>query len=260
MGRAKLYHIPGNIWHLTHRCHNRDFLLKFSRDKTRWLQWLFQAKKRYGLVILNYTVTSNHIHLLVYDDGRKYVIPRSILLVASRTAREYNQRKGRRGAFWEDHYHATAIESEKHLHQCMIYIDLNMVRARVVKHPTEWLFTGYNEIMSKRERYKLINKKKLQDLLNVNNEQMLKDFYKKQIIAALNKRNLKRESCWTESIAIGSKEFVEKIKDELGVKAAHRKIMKNREIHELREPRNSYTLNFAGEMSGLRVKIIRNSD
>jgi putative transposase len=142
----------------------------------------------------------------------------------------------------------------------MIYIDLNMVRARVVKHPKEWMFTGYNEILSNRERYKLINKKKLQDLLNVNNEQMLKVFYKKQIIAALNKGNLKRESCWTESIAIGSREFVEKIKSELGIKAAHRKIIKNREIHELKESRISYIQNFTGEMSGLRVKITRNSD
>ena len=25
--------------------------------------WLFEAKKRFGLSVLNYTVTSNHIHL-----------------------------------------------------------------------------------------------------------------------------------------------------------------------------------------------------
>jgi putative transposase len=37
-------------------------------DKHCWLKWLLEAKKRYGLAILNYTVTSNHIHLLVKDD------------------------------------------------------------------------------------------------------------------------------------------------------------------------------------------------
>ncbi len=258
MGRAKLYYIPGNIWHLTHRCHNRDFLLKFSRDKKKWLHWLFQAKKRYGLIILNYTVTSNHIHLLVYDDGRKYVIPRSIHLVASRTAREYNQRKNRRGAFWEDHYHATAIESELHLHQCMSYIDLNMVRARVVNHPREWPFNGYNEILGDRERYRLIDKKKLQETLHVSNIQILNEFYSKQIETSLKMGNLDRESCWTESLAVGSKDFVEKIKNELGVKAAYRKIITEKGIHKLREPGCSYTLSFMGKMSGLKVKIIRN--
>jgi putative transposase len=48
-------------------------------------------KKRYGLCILNYTVTSNHIHLLVYDTN-KDVISKSIQLIAGRTAREYNLR------------------------------------------------------------------------------------------------------------------------------------------------------------------------
>ena len=62
MARAKRHFIPGYIWHITHRCHKREFLLKFARDRRRWLYWLYQAKKRYGLTILNYMVTSNHIH------------------------------------------------------------------------------------------------------------------------------------------------------------------------------------------------------
>jgi len=95
MARAKRHYLPGYIWHITHRCHKREFLLKFSKDRRRWLQWLFQAKRRYGLTILNYIVTSNHIHLLVVDDGYRDVIPRSIKLVVGRTGQEYNQRKGR---------------------------------------------------------------------------------------------------------------------------------------------------------------------
>ena len=69
MARAKRHYIAGHIRHITHRCHKREFLLKFSKDRRRYLQWLWEAKKRYGLVILNYMVTSNHIHLLVADDG-----------------------------------------------------------------------------------------------------------------------------------------------------------------------------------------------
>ncbi|VAW65049.1 Transposase and inactivated derivatives [hydrothermal vent metagenome] len=33
-------------------------------------------------------------------------------LIAGRTAQEYNQRKNRKGAFWEDRYHATAIDTQ----------------------------------------------------------------------------------------------------------------------------------------------------
>jgi len=111
MARAKRHYIPGCIWHITHRCHKREFLLGFSKDRHRYLQWLYQARKRYGLTILNYMVTSNHIHLLVADDGGRDAIPNSMQLVAGRTGQEYNQRKDRKGAYWEDRYHATAIES-----------------------------------------------------------------------------------------------------------------------------------------------------
>ena len=65
--------------------------------------------------MLNYMVTSNHIHLLVADDRDENTIAQSIQLVAGRTGQEYNQRKGRKGAFWEDRYHATAVDSEEYL-------------------------------------------------------------------------------------------------------------------------------------------------
>jgi hypothetical protein len=59
-------------------------------------------------------------------------------LIAGRTAQEYNQRKNRQGAFREDRYHATAIEADEHLHRCLVYIDLNRVRAGAVNHPEKW--------------------------------------------------------------------------------------------------------------------------
>jgi putative transposase len=73
-------------------------------------------------------VTSNHIHLLVSDDGNGDTIPKSIQLVAGRTGQEYNQRKSRKGAFWEDSYHATGVERDEHLAQCMVYIDIHPVK------------------------------------------------------------------------------------------------------------------------------------
>jgi len=61
-------------------------------------------------------ITSNHVHLLIKDTGPN-VIAESMQLIAGRTGQEYNQRKGRHGAFWEDRYHATAIEADEHLSQ-----------------------------------------------------------------------------------------------------------------------------------------------
>ena len=47
--RANRYFLPGHVWHITHRCHQKEFLLKFSKDRQRWRHWLFEAKKRFGL-------------------------------------------------------------------------------------------------------------------------------------------------------------------------------------------------------------------
>ncbi len=124
MARAKRHYIPGHVWHITHRCHKREFLLKFPRDRRRWMEWLYKARKRYGgLSVLDYMVISNHVHLLVFDNGGRDVIPDSIQLVAGRTGQEYNIRKKRKGAFWEDRYHATAVDSGRYLRQCITYID-----------------------------------------------------------------------------------------------------------------------------------------
>jgi hypothetical protein len=50
MARAKRHFLPGHVWHLTHRCHKKEFLLKLVKDRQRWLYWLFEAKKRYGFI------------------------------------------------------------------------------------------------------------------------------------------------------------------------------------------------------------------
>jgi putative transposase len=219
------------------------------------VRWLFRAKKKYGLVILNYAVTSNHIHLLVYDDGREEVIPRSIQLVASRTAREYNLRKRRSGAFWEDHYHATAVETGSHLIRCLVYIDLNMVRAGVVDHPREWPFCGYTETMSSRQRYLLINRPKLMDILNIEREEVLKSAYEEWIKEALNVKMAGRESKWTESVAVGEKDFVERIKNKLGARAGSRKAETEDGDFVLREKGAYYRGIFAREKGTLSNPI-----
>ena len=101
------------------------------------------------------------------DGHGREVIPETMLLIAERTGQEYNQRKDRKGAFWEDRYHATAVEAGFHLTQCLVYMDLNMVHTRAVAHPSAWPFSGYNEIQNFRERYSLIDYESLMDLLNI---------------------------------------------------------------------------------------------
>ena len=252
MARANRHYLPGYVWHITHRCHKREFLLKFARDKHRWLQWLFEAKKRLGTSILNYTVTSNHVHLVIRDAKGEEVIAQRMQLIASRTGQEYNQRKGRRGAFWEDRYHATAVEVDSHLIQCLVYVDLNMVRAGVVNHPSEWPFCGYNEIQDPRRRYFLIDQESLMDLFNTKSMDEFRKAYRGFVEDALQKQGCGRDSRWTESIAVGSEAFVRATKEKLGIKAVGREVMGGNGSYELRESEVSYEANFGHENGDLR--------
>jgi REP element-mobilizing transposase RayT len=247
MARANRHYLPGYVWHITHRCHKREFLLKFSKDRQRWLQWLFEARRRYNLLILNYAVTSNHIHLLVFDKEGGEVIPRSIQLVAGQTAQEYNQRKNRKGAFWEDRYHATAVETGDHLRQCLIYIDLNMVRAGVVKHPSEWPFGGFHEIRQPRRKCRLIVHEHLLDLLGIATHEQLQEAHAHWIEEALARSRYYREDKWTSSIGVGSEEFVKKVKNDLGIRARGRKVVGETDDFVLREPGAPYDSLFETE-------------
>lgn len=89
MPRASRHYLPGYVWHLTHRCHRQQFLLRFAKDRRTWVHWLYVARQRHGLCVLDYAVTSNHIHLVVRDQGRGE-IARSMQLIAGRTAQAYN--------------------------------------------------------------------------------------------------------------------------------------------------------------------------
>jgi len=216
------------------------------------MAWLFEARKRYGLSILNYIVTSNHVHLLVSGDGDRDAIPKSIQLLAGKTGQEYNQRKKRKGAFWEDRYHATAVERAMHLARCMIYIDMNMVRAGVVKNPEDWSFCGYNEVQHPPKRYGLIDTAKAFALLQMRDLEEFQEARKHWIEEALESENHGRESKWTESIAVGSKGFIEATKERLGIRAKGRKVFRNNGAYELREPVAPYKAVFNPENAVLR--------
>ena len=251
MARAKRHYVPGHVWHITHRCHKREFLLKFAKDRRRWVYWLLEAKRRYGLVILNYTVTSNHIHLLVVDDGDRDVIPRSIQVVAGRTAWEYNPRQRRKGAFWEDRYHATAVESGKHLLQCIVYVDLNMVRSRRVSHPSEWPFSGYREIQNPRRKCALIAYERLRELAGIDTYFQFQAVHREWVDASLGQGRNVYDGKWTRSIAVGSERFVHRTRKELGARAKGRMVLKSEEAFHLREPGVSYRADFGPKNDGI---------
>lgn len=251
MARANRHFLPGHVWHITHRCHQKAFLLKFSKDRANWLRWLFEAKKRHGLCVLNYIVTSNHIHLLV-KDTHEGVISKSMQLIAGRCAQEYNNRKNRKGAYWEDRYHATAIENDRHLYQCMVYIDLNMARAGVVKHPEDWLHSGYNEIQHPPKRYSIVDLKALALLSGCENIEALQAVHRQWVSTALEQtENTQRQPRWSSSVAVGSEAYVDAVQAQLGYRANGRRVVLDGDHYVLKEEGAAYNAYIATKKAAL---------
>jgi putative transposase len=56
------------------------------------------------------------------------------------------------------------VETGRHLLQCLVCVDLNMVRAGVIAHPLEWNFSGYREMRAPRRKCALIAYERLRQL------------------------------------------------------------------------------------------------
>lgn len=164
--------------------------------------------------LLDYCLTSNHVHLTVCADIPDH-ISRLMQKVAGGIAQNYNLRKERRGAFWEDRYHATIIEPGGHLMRCFGYLALQMVRCGAVKHPREWNWCGYHELAGLRRRYRLIDMERLSESLGGASLEEFQSHYEAQIQEAIAQHQFQREAQWTQSIAVGSEAFVREIADRI---------------------------------------------
>jgi putative transposase len=135
------------------------------------------------------------------------------------------------------------------LHQCLVYIDLNMVRAGVVSHPVEWAHNGYDEIQKPPEWYAVID---LQELTTLCGFTELGDFqraHRQWVEEALESQPAARDDRWSEAIVVGSLAFVEKVKGELGVKALHREFEQLGGGYALREPSGAYAVIWAVKLT-----------
>ncbi len=97
MARANRLSGHGGIFHVTHRCHNREFLLKFALDRQAYRAKLRERLPEFNVALLDYCITSNHVHLLL-DAEERMQISGLMRTVAGEFARAYNRRKNRMNA------------------------------------------------------------------------------------------------------------------------------------------------------------------
>jgi REP-associated tyrosine transposase len=199
----------GACYHITHRCHNREFLFHYAKYRNFYIRTLFKAVQRYHIDVLDYIVTSNHVHLLIaakegteISDGLRYL--------HGRIGQWHNSQKETSGSFWSDRFHSTRIQDGAHLARCLLYIDLNMVRAGVVDHPAEWTDSAYRELTGQRQRCRIINMPRLLNCLAMKDEDTFRRWHERVLNEKLTQKN-HREAYWSNAVAVGEKEWLEQL-------------------------------------------------
>ncbi|MFZ2657901.1 MAG: transposase [Victivallales bacterium] len=174
-------------------------------------------KKRYKVDVLDYMVTSNHVHLLVAArEGGE--ISEGLRFIHGRIGQWHNGQRSGEGAFWAGRFHSTRIQSGEHLGRCLFYIDLNMVRAGVVGHPCEWRHCSYSEFMGMRKRCRVVNLKKLLKCLGAGSVEIFREWYVKTLGEKLKARKTERDNFWSSAVAVGDSDWLGEKAGEYGLK------------------------------------------
>jgi putative transposase len=149
MARLPRLTVPGYPHHVIQRGNNRQPIFASSADYEALLSMLEEHSQKAKVAIHAYVLMSNHFHLLPTPETAEG-IPEMMQAVGRRYVRYFNQRQGRTGTLWEGRYKSTLIQAERYLLACMVYIDLNPVRAGLAADPAEYPWSSHAHYIGRR--------------------------------------------------------------------------------------------------------------
>ena len=131
MARLPRLTLAGYPHHIIQRGNNRQVIFADRQDFETMLALLADNAQKFAVAVHAYVLMDNHFHLLA-TPATAEALPLMMQAVGRSYVRYFNQRHGRSGTLWEGRYRSTLIETERDLLACMVYIDLNPVRAGMV--------------------------------------------------------------------------------------------------------------------------------
>jgi len=142
MARLGRYFLRDQPLHVIQRGNNRAAVFFGEDDYARYRDWLAAAAVAHGCAIHAYVLMTNHVHLLVTPDAADS-LPRTMQALGRRYVRHVNTSYQRTGTLWEGRYRAAPIDCEAYFLACCRYIELNPLRARMVRHPRDHRWSSY---------------------------------------------------------------------------------------------------------------------
>jgi putative transposase len=139
--RARL-RLAGCPVHLVQRGNNRTPCFFADRDYALYLNLVAEHAGRFDCAIHAYVLMTNHIHLLLTPaagDGLSQLMRH----VDQRYVQFVNRTYRRTGTLWEGRFRSSLVQEQHYLLRCYRYIELNPVRAGMVKHPADYAWSSH---------------------------------------------------------------------------------------------------------------------
>ena len=128
--------------HVVQRGNNRGACFFAESDYLVYRAQLSALAERFECAVHAYVLMTNHVHLLLTPaepDG----VSRLMKHLGQRYVQYVNRRHGRTGTLWEGRFHSCIVQAEAYLLACQRYIELNPVRAGMVRDPADYRWSSY---------------------------------------------------------------------------------------------------------------------
>lgn len=142
MGRVVLPNYPH---HVVQRGHNRQVVFASEADFIHYLNDLRELKITFDVRVYAYCLMTNHVHLLLSPGEAIAGMGQLMKALAARATRYRNKLEGRSGTLWESRYKSSPVQTDQYLLACSRYIELNPVRACMVRSPDNYLWSSYRQ-------------------------------------------------------------------------------------------------------------------
>ena len=139
--RARLQ-VAGLPMHIIQRGNNRQACFFADEDYQFFLDCLARLAKRFRCALHAHVLMTNHFHLLLTSELEAGP---SLLMkfLGQRYVQYVNRTYRRTGSLWEGRFRSSLVQTERYLLGCYRYIEMNPVRANMVKHPIEYPWSSY---------------------------------------------------------------------------------------------------------------------
>jgi putative transposase len=141
MARPLRIEFPDAVYHVTSRGDRREIVFEDDNDRRNFLVIVSQALQRFDAVALAYCLMDNHYHFVIHT--RRANLSQLMRQINGVYTQAYNRRHGKVGHLFQGRFKAILVDQDAYLLEVCRYVDLNPVRARMVRQPGNWRWSSY---------------------------------------------------------------------------------------------------------------------